>query len=67
MISSVLDLIYELLWYLLIAILEDSVALKSSRVQYVTYKLVIMISAHRVYLLVQYFLICFIYVIQDTF
>jgi len=58
---------YELLWYLFVAILEGSMALKTSRAEYVSYKLDIMISAHRVYLLFQYFLIYFIYVIQDTF
>jgi len=54
---------YELRWYLLIATLEGSVALKTSRTEYIPYKLDIMISAHRVYLLFQYFLIYFIYVL----
>jgi len=57
---------YEMLWYLLRVILESSVALKTSRAEYVPYKLDKMISAHRAYLLFQYFLIYFIYVIQDT-
>jgi len=51
---------YELLWYLLIPILEGSVALKTSRAEYIPYKQDIMISAHMVYLLLQYFLIYFI-------
>jgi len=57
----------ELLWYLFVAILEDSVALKTSRAKYRSYKQYTMISAHGVYVLFQYFLIYFNYVIQDTF
>jgi len=48
---------YELLWYLFIAILEGSVALKTSRAEYKSYNQYTMISAYRVYVLFQYFLI----------
>ena len=58
---------YELLWYLFVAILEGSMALKTSRAEYRSYKQYTIISAHGVYVLFQYFLINFNYVIQDAF
>jgi len=60
-------LMYELLRYLFVAILEGSMALKASRAEYRSYKQYTIISAYGVYVLFQYFLINFNYVIQDAF
>jgi len=57
---------YELLWYLFVAILEGSMVLKTSRAEYRAYKQYTIISAHGVYVRFQYFLIYFNYVIQDA-
>jgi len=48
---------YELLWYLFIAIMEGIVALKKSIVKYICYKVNEMISIYGVYVMFQYFAI----------
>jgi len=58
---------YELLWYLFVTILEGSVALKTSRAEYRSCKQYTIISADGVYVLFQYFLIYFNYLIQNAF
>ena len=50
-------LIYELLWYLLAACLEDIVTLEEDRVKYLFYTLDQMISTYRVHVMLQYLVI----------
>jgi len=46
---------YELLWYLFVAIMGGMVALKKSIVKYICYKVDEMISTYGVYVMFQYF------------
>ena len=57
---------YELLWYLFIAIMGGIVTLKKSIVKYIYYKVNEMISTYRVYVRFQYFAIDFNNINQDT-
>jgi len=57
---------YELIWYLFVAIMEGIVALKKTIVEYIWYKVHEMISTYRVYVMLQYFAIYFNKIIQDT-
>ena len=50
---------YELLWYLFVAIFESSVTLKMRIVKYISYKPNLIISSHEVYIIFQCFLIDF--------
>ena len=53
-------------WYLIIAILEVVVTVKTRIVIYISYKLDEMISAGESYIRFQYFVIYLNWVIQDT-
>jgi len=61
-----LYLIYELLWYLFVAVLGRIITLKTSIAKYVFNKVDGMISTYEVYVIFQYFAIYFNKVIQDT-
>jgi len=56
---------YELLWYLFVAIMEGIVTFKKSIVKYIYYKVDEIISTYRVYVMFQYFVIYFNKIIQD--
>jgi len=57
---------YELLWYLFVAIMEGIVTLKKSIVKYIYYyKVDEIISTYRAYVRFQYFAIDFNKIIQD--
>jgi len=58
-------LMYELLWYLFVAIMEGIVTFKKSVVKYICDKVDKMISTYRVYVMFQYFAIYFNKIIQD--
>jgi len=60
-----LYLMYELLWYLFVAIMEGIVTFKKSIVKYIYYKVDEIISTYRVYVMFQYFVIYFNKIIQD--
>ena len=63
--SKVLDLIYELPWYLFAACLEGIMTLKKYRAKYLLYILKKMISTSTVHVIFQYLLIYFNNMIQD--
>ena len=58
-------LMYELLWYLFVAIMEGIVTFKKSIVKYIYYQVDEIISTYRVYVMFQYFVIYFNKIIQD--
>jgi len=60
-----LYLMYELLWYLFVAIMEGIVTFKKSIVKYIYYQVDEIISTYRVYVMFQYFVIYFNKIIQD--
>jgi len=57
---------YELLWYLFVAIMGGIVTLRKSIVKYICYRVDEIISTDRVYIMFQYFAIYFNKIIQDT-
>ena len=57
---------YEVFWYLIIAMLEVVVTVKMGIVKYISDKLAEMISADEAYIIFQYFVIYLNQVIQDT-
>jgi len=56
---------YELLWYLFVAIMGGIVTLRKSIVKYICYKVDEIISTNRVYIMFQYFAIYFNKIIRD--
>ena len=58
-------LMYKLLWYLFVAIVEGIVTFKKSIVKYIYYKVDEIISTYRIYVMFQYFVIYFNKIIQD--
>jgi len=58
-------LMYELLWYLFVAIMEGIVTFKKSVVKYVCDKVDKMISTYRVYVMFQYLAVYPKKIIQD--
>jgi len=60
-----MHLMYELLWYFFVAIIEGIMTFKKSIVKYICYKVDKMISPYRVHLMFQYFAIYFNKIIQD--
>ena len=57
---------YELFWYLFVAIMGGIVTLKNSTVKYIDYKVDEMISPYEAYVMFQYFAIYFNKIIQNT-
>ena len=59
-------LMYELFWYLFVAIMGGIVTLKKSIVKYIYNKVDEMISTYEAYVMFQYFAIYFNKIIQNT-